>query len=50
MGHTLLLIGRALTALASGRTLAQQPESPLPKVGPCRLGHSSSGSYCVVSR
>jgi len=35
--------------VASGSALAQQPVQPLPKVGSCPLGYSSSGSYCVPS-
>jgi hypothetical protein len=49
MGRTLLLIPLALAALAAGSALAEQPVRPLPKVGWCPLGYSSSGSYCVPS-
>ena len=44
-----LLIALAVSALAAGSGLAQQPVRPLPKVGGCPLGYYSSGSYCVPS-
>ncbi|NBP33723.1 MAG: hypothetical protein EB121_04210 [Alphaproteobacteria bacterium] len=49
MGRAPLLIAFALSALAAGSGLAQQPVRPLPKVGGCPLGYYSSGSYCVPS-
>jgi hypothetical protein len=47
MGRNSLLIALAVSALAAGSGLAQQPVRPLPKVGGCPLGYYSSGSYCV---
>ncbi|MCP9779419.1 MULTISPECIES: hypothetical protein [Cyanobium] len=49
MSRNPLLIAFALSALAAGSALAQQPVQPLPKVGSCPLGYYSSGSYCVPS-
>ena len=49
MGRTSLLIALAVSALAAGSSLAQQPVRPLPKLGGCPLGYYSSGSYCVPS-
>ena len=49
MSRNPLLIALALSALAAGNALAQQPVQPLPKVGSCPLGYYSSGSYCVPS-
>ena len=40
----------AVTVVASGGALAQQPVRPLPRVGSCPLGWFSSGSYCVKNR
>lgn len=30
--------------------LAQQPVQPLPKVGGCPMGYTTSGDYCVPSK
>ena len=49
MGRTPLLIALAVSALAAGSSLAQQPVRPLPKLGGCPLGYYSSGGYCVPS-
>jgi hypothetical protein len=49
MGRTPLLIALAVSALAAGSGLAQQPVRPIPKVGGCPLGYYSSGGYCVPS-
>lgn len=44
------LFGMTLTfSLITGAALAQQPVRPLPKVGPCPLGYTTSGRYCVPS-
>ena len=40
----------AVTVVASGGALAQQPVRPLPRVGGCPLGYYASGSYCVPSK
>ena len=40
----------AVTVVASGAALAQQPVRPLPRVGGCPLGYYASGSYCVLSK
>jgi len=40
----------AVTVVASGGALAQQPVRPLPRVGGCPLGWFNSGSYCVKNR
>ena len=39
-----------LVVAAAPAALAQQPVSPLPKVGGCPSGYYSSGSYCVPSK
>lgn len=44
-----LLLNLAALALA-GSALAQQPVQPLPKLGGCPLGYTSSGDYCVPGR
>jgi len=44
-----LLFALATGTLLAGSALAQQPVQPLPKVGSCPLGYTSSGSYCVPS-
>jgi len=40
----------AVTILAGGGALAQQPVRPLPRVGGCPVGYYTSGSYCVPSK
>jgi hypothetical protein len=40
----------AMTVVASGGALAQQPVRPLPRMGGCPLGYYASGSYCVPSK
>ena len=47
MLKTLLIASGVL--LSASAVLAQQPVQPLPKVGGCPLGYTSSGSYCVPS-
>jgi len=49
MGRFSLLFALATGTLLAGSALAQQPVQPLPKVGSCPLGYTSSGSYCVPS-
>ena len=44
-----LVLLLAVGVLTSGNALAQQPVEPLPKVGGCPPGYSSSGSYCMQS-
>ena len=44
-----LLVALAIEVLSTGNALAQQPVSPLPKVGGCPIGYYSSGNYCVPS-
>ena len=44
-----LVLLLAVGVLTSGNALAQQPVQPLPKVGGCPPGYSSSGSYCMQS-
>jgi hypothetical protein len=45
-----LALTAAVTVVASGVALAQQPVRPLPRVGGCPLGYYASGSYCVPSK
>ena len=40
----------SVLALAAGSGLAQQPVQPLPRSGGCRLGHYTSGGYCIPSK
>jgi len=47
MRKTLLIASGVL--LSASAVLAQQPVQPLPKVGGCPLGYTSSGNYCVPS-
>ena len=49
MGRFPLLFALASGALLAGSALAQQPVRPLPKVGSCPLGYTSTGGYCVPS-
>ena len=37
-------------ATLAAPALAQQPVRPLPKVGGCPLGYTSSGDYCMPSK
>lgn len=50
MLRSALTVCLSAAALAgASAALAQQPVRPLPKVGGCPLGYTSSGSYCVPS-
>ena len=39
-----------LSVVATSSALAQQPVRPLPKVGGCPMGYTTSGDYCVPSK
>jgi len=45
-----LALTAAVTVVASGGALAQQPVRPLPRDSGCPLGYYASGSYCVPSK
>jgi hypothetical protein len=45
----LLLTPLVLAAAPTCRALAQQPLQPLPRLGACPLGYSTSGDYCIPS-
>jgi hypothetical protein len=49
MARISLLFALAIGVLAAGGVMAQQPVRPLPKVGGCPSGYTSSGRYCVPS-
>jgi hypothetical protein len=50
MGLPLFLVAVAVGLASTTSALAQQPIRPLPKVGGCPLGYTSSGGYCVPSK